>query len=198
MNQTIARRMISMIKEGFDATPLAKFIDNLMQNPSNRAVNELYGFLEANNIPITSDGCFLAYKRVRDDYTDVYSGTIRNQPGDTVTMARNQVDDNPNQTCSAGLHFCSLEYLSYFGGARIVTVKINPRDVVSIPIDYDNSKGRTCRYEVVSEMTVRPENAFRSAVQDDFVDLEEEEEYDDVIDDDYVDPDDEHYGSLFD
>jgi hypothetical protein len=30
-------------------------------------------------------------------------------------------------------------------------VKINPKDVVAIPADYNNTKGRTCRYEVVAE-----------------------------------------------
>ena len=32
-------------------------------------------------------------------------------------------------------------------------VKINPKDVVAIPSDYNNTKGRTCRYEVVGEYT---------------------------------------------
>ena len=31
-------------------------------------------------------------------------------------------------------------------------LKINPADVVSIPIDYNNSKGRCCRYEVIKEL----------------------------------------------
>jgi hypothetical protein len=30
-------------------------------------------------------------------------------------------------------------------------VKINPADVVAIPTDYNNQKGRCCRYEVVDE-----------------------------------------------
>jgi hypothetical protein len=30
-------------------------------------------------------------------------------------------------------------------------VKINPKDVVAIPADYNNTKGRTCKYEVVAE-----------------------------------------------
>jgi hypothetical protein len=30
-------------------------------------------------------------------------------------------------------------------------LKINPKDVVSIPADYNNTKGRCCRYEVVAE-----------------------------------------------
>jgi hypothetical protein len=130
----------------------------MMQNPSHRSVNELYGFLENNNLPITSDGHFLAYKRVRDDYRDVHSGTMDNSVGQVVTMSRNEVDDNANNTCSSGLHFCSQEYLASFGGDRTVIVKINPADVVSIPTDYNNSKGRACRYLVVGEVGVREEN----------------------------------------
>ena len=37
-------------------------------------------------------------------------------------------------------------------------MKINPRDVVSIPNDYDNTKGRACRYEVIGEVGVNPED----------------------------------------
>ena len=81
-------------------------------------------------------------------------------------MERNQVDDDQNQTCSTGLHFCSQEYLNHFGGARTVIVKINPRDVVSIPNDYNNSKGRACRYEVIGELGVDPEEAFTETVQE--------------------------------
>ena len=138
-----------------------------MANPSYRAVNELYGFLEKNNLPITPDGHFLAYKRVRDDYKDVYSGTMDNSIGKIVEMERNLVNDDKNQTCSSGLHFCSEGYLNHFGGDRTVIVKINPRDVVSIPTDYDNSKGRACRYEVIGEVGVKPtdETEFTAPVQ---------------------------------
>ena len=31
-------------------------------------------------------------------------------------------------------------------------LKINPADVVAIPKDYNNTKGRTCRYEVIGEL----------------------------------------------
>jgi hypothetical protein len=83
-------------------------------------------------------------------------------------MDRNQVNDDARQTCSAGLHFCSEGYLRNFGGARVMILKINPRDVVSIPTDYDNSKGRACRYEVVGEVGVNPDDAaeFTAPVQD--------------------------------
>lgn len=164
-NGALAARMVSMLEEGFDISPMVAFMDNLMDNPSKRAVDELYGFLEKNNLPITPDGHFLAYKRVRDDFKDVHSGTMLNAPGCVVEMPRNKVDDNKDNTCSAGLHFCSQEYLKSFGGARTVIVKINPRDVVSIPSDYNNSKGRACRYEVVSELGVKEEDAFTRPVQ---------------------------------
>ncbi len=137
-----------------------------MKNPSKRAVDELYGFLEKNSLPLTSDGHFLAYKKVRENFFDVHSGTMRNAPGDIVEMERNQVDDNKDNTCSTGLHFCGMSYLSHFGGERTVIVKINPRDVVSIPSDYNDAKGRACRYEVIGELGVEPEEAFTAPVQE--------------------------------
>lgn len=150
---TLTRRILTMMSEGFDVTPLVNFLENLMQNPSKRAVDELYGFLEYGKMPITPDGHFLAYKRVRGDYKSVHDGKTDNSIGAIVEMPRNKVDDNSQQTCSHGLHFCSHEYLKSFSGEKVVVLKINPRDVVSIPVDYNNTKGRACRYEVVGELT---------------------------------------------
>jgi len=147
-------RLLSMLEEGFPVDALCNFLSRLKENPSKRAVDELYGFLEKNSLPLTPDGYFLAYKRVRGDYTDIHSGKFDNTPGQICSMPRNEVNEDKDQTCSSGLHFCSLEYLPNFGrssGNRVVILKINPRDVVSIPSDYNNAKGRTCRYEVVSE-----------------------------------------------
>ena len=166
-HNAMATRMIQMLQDGFPIEPMVNFMYNLMYNPSNRSVTELYGFLEKNNLPITPDGCFLAYKKVRADYMDVHSGTFNNSPGSVVEMSRNEVDDVADRTCSHGLHFCSKEYLQHFGGERIVIVKINPRDVVSIPTDYNDSKGRCCRYEVISELGVSPDDAFVKPVQRD-------------------------------
>jgi hypothetical protein len=169
MHGAIVNRMVAMLQDEFPIEPLVLFMENMMQNPSHRAVNELYGFLEKNNLPITPDGHFLAYKKVRDDYKDVYSGTFDNSVGRVCEMERNQVNDDKDQTCSAGLHFCSQGYLGHFGGERVMIVKINPCDVVSIPTDYNNSKGRACRYEVVGEVGVREEDttmAFTAPVQD--------------------------------
>jgi hypothetical protein len=92
---------------------------------------------------------------------------MNNAPGTIVEMERNQVDDNKDQTCSTGLHFCGLSYLDHFGGndSRTVIVKIDPADVVSIPSDYNGAKGRACRYEVIGEMGVEAKDAFTASVQ---------------------------------
>lgn len=222
MHGALADRTIKMLKEGFDLTPMVNFINNLMKNPSSRAVNELYGFLEKNSLPITEDGCFLAYKKIRRDYYDCHSGSVLNKPAALMTpeeekqlldtpennkrgvnfgvirsvngpnktyvqMVRNMVDEDKDRTCSAGLHFCSIDYLSHFGGDRIVTLKINPADVVAIPSDYNNAKGRCCYYIIESEMAVPAAKAFSRSVQNDA--HESEDEYSDTVSDawDYYD-----------
>lgn len=178
LHNSLAIKIINMYQEGFSIEPMVLFMENLMQNPSKRAVSELYGFLEKGELPITPDGCFLAYKKVRSDYKDCHSGTVLNKPANLLTaaeaaampmqadkvtvtvengvtvvsMERNAVDDDKDRTCSEGLHFCSQHYLKHFGGDRIMILKLCPRDVVSIPSDYNDSKGRACRYEVVGEL----------------------------------------------
>jgi len=166
-HNTLADRIVSMYQDGFPIEPMIAFMENLMSNPSKRAVSELYQFLEKGNLPITPDGHFLAYKKVRKDYLDIHSGTMDNSVGKTVEMERNTVDDDKNNTCSTGLHFCSLAYLDHFGGSdsRVLVLKINPRDVVSIPADYNATKGRTCSYEVIDEIGGKVEEAFVAPVQ---------------------------------
>lgn len=152
LNTGLSVRMIQMLQEGFPVEPMVNFMENLYKNPSHRAVTELYGFLEKNNLPITPDGHFLAYKKVKGDYKDCHTGTMDNSVGQVVEMERHEVNDNKDVTCSTGLHFCGQSYLSHFGGERTVIVKINPADVVSIPSDYNDAKGRACRYEVIGEI----------------------------------------------
>lgn len=196
MHNALSKRMLSMINEGFPVEPLVAFMENLQENPSFRAVQELYGFLEKNSLPITPDGHFLAYKRVGTNYLDVRSGTVSNkvagafteeekaamplvsgkkkevkvfiENGETVVeMPRNKVNDDKNQTCSEGLHFCSQDYLRHFSGEHTMILRINPKDVVSIPSDYNDSKGRACRYVIVGELGVSEDEAFTQAVQSD-------------------------------
>lgn len=180
LHNTLTDRIIAMANEGFDIDPMLQFLTNLYQNPSYRAVTELYGFLEKGNLPITEDGHFLAYKRVRGDYTDCHTGKFSNAVGEVVKMERNKVNEDPNQTCSHGLHFCSRDYLQHFGndtGNRTVILKINPADVVAIPADYNDTKGRCCRYEVIGELEHKNEAPLEGAFRpsDDYENEAEEE-----------------------
>lgn len=158
LHGSLVTRILSLVRDGYDVAPLANFLRNLLRNPSKRAVDELYLFLEKCNLPITADGHFIAYKMVKSDFTDKYSGTMDNSPGKVVEMHRWQVDEDKDRTCSDGLHFASLHYVTdgHFGsrssGDRLIALEINPADVVAIPSDYDNSKGRACRYRVIKEL----------------------------------------------
>lgn len=154
IDNSLTKRIIQMIGEGETVTPMVNFLTNLLKNPSHRAVKETYSFLQQNNLPITEDGYFIAYKNVDENYMDKHSGTFRNYVGDVCEMPRFEVCDDQNITCSAGLHFCSLEYLRGFWGTsgHTMLVKVDPADVVSIPVDYSHSKGRCCKYTVVSEV----------------------------------------------
>jgi hypothetical protein len=149
----LGKRILEMIRLGHDCGPLELFLGNLTQNPSSRAVEELYGFLEVSQLPITDDGHFLAYKSVTTDFKDHHTGKMDNSVGAIVEMTRNLVDEDKDRTCSNGLHFAAHEYAKNFGShGKMVVLKINPKDVVAIPSDYKNMKGRACRYEILEEV----------------------------------------------
>ncbi|MCK5020100.1 MAG: hypothetical protein KAS32_23805 [Candidatus Peribacteraceae bacterium] len=152
LHHVLADRIVNGLSEGIDVDKYANFLDNLMDNPSYKSVNQLWGFLEHNDIEITDDGCFLAFKAVRSNFMDHHTGTISNAIGKTVEMPRNQVEDDPTKTCSAGLHVCAEHYLGLYGGGGVkIICKVNPKDVVSVLTDYKNAKMRVCKYEVLSK-----------------------------------------------
>jgi len=166
----LSNKIIKFMGEQLPFQIFLEFWKNLKNNPSQRAREELYGFLEANHFPLTLDGCFLAYKLVATDYKDLYSGTFDNSPGVVVEMDRREVDGDKNQTCSKGLHVASHHYArnvygSGGGPTILLEVKVNPADVVAVPTDYHNAKMRVCSYLVIGpivsehKQTVVPKKA---------------------------------------
>jgi hypothetical protein len=152
-HSTLCMKLIAMLDAGFDATPWANFFNNLQKNPSEESKQALYGFLEKWQVPFTEDGCFIAFKYVRDDYKDAYTGKFDNTPGQTVKMLRIDVDSDPDQTCSYGLHVAASHYLNgYTPSDKIVACKVNPAHVVAIPSDYQHSKMRVCEYTVLCDV----------------------------------------------
>jgi hypothetical protein len=154
--KVLGDKIVRFSDEGLPFQPLVKFAENLQSNPSFRAVNELYQFLEKNNHPITENGNFIAYKRVRSDFKDIYTGTMDNSVGKTVSMPRNMVNEDPTQTCSYGLHAANWDYAhniySHAANDIMLELEINPADVVAVPVDYDQAKMRVCKYKVLGVM----------------------------------------------
>lgn len=168
VESVITNRILDMIEEGFDCNPILNFLEKLYNNVSMRSVVELYNFLEHKYLPITPDGCFIAYKGVvsyeaedaidkmgrslkRGDLVDKYTEkSFRNNVGDVNTMHRRNVNDDARQGCSSGLHVGSLDYATnYAGNGVVVLCKVDPSDVVSVPFDSDCQKVRVTKYEVI-------------------------------------------------
>jgi hypothetical protein len=149
-------QFLSALRESGNIDKVLKFLEKCEQCDSYFVRNELWKFMNTNEMTINNNGNIRAYKKVRSDYFDIHSHTVRYMPGDVPTMAKNKVDNNRENTCSYGLHFCSLDYLAHFGGyegEHTMEVEVDPRDVVSIPVDYNNKKGRASRIGVIRELS---------------------------------------------
>lgn len=144
----IRRRVLNLSADGKSPDPVLRFYERLQKNPSKRSVDQLFPFLDKMKIPLTDDGCFLAYKGVNDDYTDKHSGTINNRPGTTIKLPRNLVSDDPREPCHFGLHVGAVSYARTFAD-RMVVCKVDPEHVVCVPYDNSQEKMRVCQYKVI-------------------------------------------------
>ena len=183
----LGNKILSFYENKIPFEPLIEFTRKVRNNPSFRVVNQLFDFLEANEHPITPNGCFIAYKKVANPdeqgrMMDLKTKTIDNKVGTWIEMPRNMVNDNPSETCSHGLHAANWDYATNHYGSpndTMLQVCIDPSDVVSIPYDYNQSKLRVCRYYV--DCVVKNPNANKFVVEDCGVAEEElEEDSDDL------------------
>ena len=208
---SISKRILEFMSKGLPFQPLIIFLKNLMENPSMQSQKELYDFLEHEHLPITEDGHFLAYKAVRSDYKDKYRGVFDNSVGQICEMTRSKVDDDRGRGCSNGLHAGALNYVAGYGSVeandKIVIVKINPADVVSVPSDCNFEKLRTCRYEVVGEYQgelLKPlyNASLENGVYDEYDDEDGDDDYewgwnDDAEDDEEYDDEDDEFDNSY-
>lgn len=166
----LTTRLLALMNGGFPFEPLAKFLENLMQNPSARAVKELYQWLEHKDIVLTDDGCWLGYKRLfkatnpdgsnktlpdgRQVWVDCHTKKIEQAIGmPPVPMERNEVDDNWGVDCSDGYHVGSMSYVRNFNeNGDVVIVKVNPRDTVTVPTN-ETTKCRVTGYDIIAVYT---------------------------------------------
>lgn len=171
-------KILEFMKAKLPVKPLLNFLSKVLQNPSRRAVQELYKFLEHGQMPLTPTGNFLAYKSVREDYKDWYSNKFLNTIGSEHTMARNDVCDDPDLGCSYGFHVGTLAYATEFnqGSNRLVVVEVDPSDVVSVPHDCQNQKLRTAKYKVVGEFEKPLANDYSSQYNNDEDESDEDDD----------------------
>jgi len=154
LESVLAHKLANFVERNLPFRPLTKFFENIEKNPNPKSRDQLFEYLKHNHFPITDDGCFLAYKYVTElpggKLVDSYTKTYDNSVGKTVTEDRAKCDPNPNITCSRGLHVAAYPYAHNCGGGEVmIEVKVNPKDVVAVPIDYSSQKMRVCRYEIL-------------------------------------------------
>lgn len=147
--EELSKRVLDFKEKKLPFDFLLKFWDNLKLNPSFNSRKMLYKFLEHNGHPITPDGCFIAYRGVTNDFKDMHTNTFDNSIGSICEVDRSEVDDNPENTCSFGLHVACYQYAHDFG-PTVIEVKVNPKDVVAVPKDYNGTKMRVSKFEVLS------------------------------------------------
>jgi len=174
--------ILEVMKQKLPFKPLLRFVENCYKNPSKTARERLFLWLQKREFPITEDGCFLGYKGVTNDYKDGYSQTYDNSIGANPKMERNECDDDWGKECSEGFHVGTWEYASTFS-QRTVLVKVNPKDVVSVPLETLSWKLRCCEYIVVEDATERQTNLYAENYND--VDYDYEDDYSDDEDDEY-------------
>lgn len=200
-------RIIEMIKQGWDHQPMLRYLDNLYENVSQRAVSESYEWAQHKGLPITDDGYMVGYKGVavyrgavgakdklgrefaEGDLVDKYTGkSFRNNPGDENFMPRRQVCDDHTRGCEAGLHIGTFEYAESWAGhgGAVILVKFNPADIVSVPSDCGCQKIRVSKYTVLEVARGLIEDAVFDGY-DDEDDPDDEDFYEDEYEDEAAD-----------
>lgn len=162
VDNSVCAEIVRFHAAGEDFKPLVKFMLKIEKNPTDHSRENLFRWLEKNGFALAEDGDILAYKGVRSDGTSVtqgpaivngkkMNGHIPNVIGSVIEMPREDVTWNPRQACAAGLHVGNFSYARSFG-SRLVRVKVNPVDVVSVPTDSGDAKMRVCKYRPVQDI----------------------------------------------
>lgn len=164
--EVLTKRILDFEREGLPYQYLVNFFRKLLNNPNPRSIEMLYKFLEHNGHPITDQGNFIAYRKVDDNFKDLYTGKIDNSIGNVVQMDRGLVDSDPEKTCSSGLHVATRCYAEGFGRGVLLEVEVDPADVVCVPNDYNGTKMRVCKFRVLAESeSLREESAVETSEQ---------------------------------
>jgi hypothetical protein len=179
MHNAVTEQILRFMEEGIkDYKPLAKFMENIADNPNENSRNQLFDWLELHHLAIDENGHVVCFKGVSRDYkpsrsgpgsviypngrvVKVDHGMLDYSPGNQVTIDRALCDENPNNTCSVGLHVANRRFADNHQG-HTVEVRVNPKDFVSVTADSSREKIRCCRLFVVGDAP--PASHYNSAL----------------------------------
>ena len=164
VDESIARHIVKCLKnDDKDWVGLVNFLEKVNCNPEKHSRDQLFKWLDRKDFSITTEGDIIAYKGVRDlgnnEYQSTHSGyaivdgeinesgPVKQTWGNVVEMPRSKVAHDPNAACSTGLHAGTADYAKGFGN-KVLTIVINPCDVVSVPND-SAEKIRVNRYKIL-------------------------------------------------
>ncbi len=158
IEDTLSDHLLRLIHSGDDVVYLINFWENIAANPSDHSRENLLRWLEAEDFSITREGMIVGYKGLDHEYRSIHSGPaivdgvqqngkIHNVEGSVIELPRSSVTADSFAACAYGLHVGTDSYARSFGYTT-VEVYVNPRDVVSVPVDCNGQKMRVCRYTV--------------------------------------------------
>lgn len=161
---TLTQKIAKLFYEGHDIKSYYELLRKIAENPSHVIRSGLLDFILVNDLPITTDGCFLAYKVTHSDGYDMHSRTIKYEVGKVIEEPRESVSTDRGECSGKGLYFASKEYYGSVSAyeqsesRKRFLMKVDPADVIAIPHTYRHSKGRCCRFTVAAEIGWDPAN----------------------------------------
>ena len=188
-----------------DLESWAAFAVNLYANVTPYIREQLVCWMKAQDwLSFTSDGCLIGYRGGQINETtgiaesvhkgpaivndEMVNGHVPNPDGAIVEMPRASVVDDRSLGCESGLHVGTFEYAVGWAPSNgaVMRVKVDPKDIVSVPVDCEAQKIRCCRFEVLDHANKTDIN-FQETIQGWGEDWTYPE--DDDFDDDYDDYD---------
>lgn len=151
INNGSARRIVELMREGFPIESELRCLESLMRHDDPRVIESFEDFLDRWHIPRLDDGRVVLFKGVnRTDKPGIFSAkhnaAFLYEVGKVAALTWDEVDRDPNQTCSRGLHACPLSQVgAYYQPSRtgdaLLELHVWPEDIASLPTDY-KSEGK--------------------------------------------------------
>lgn len=198
VEDVFAEQVIRFLNDGVeDGWPaLVNFLEKVYSNTSEDVRENLSRWLKAEQFSILPNGNILGYRGLTRDYKSKHSGPgivngervngqLDNTVGNVVELDRNLVTHDPSVGCAPGLHVGTHAYAQGWGsGGVVVSVEVDPRNVVSVPYESGDSKMRVTKYKVLDTVTSKRDE---SVVSDYTLDEAAQSEHDAWGDEDYYD-----------